>query len=489
MHVASIDTDRKEPILESQVNFDQDTAEAEVSALMVVLNNYRDCFALSLEELGCTHLTEMTVIEKPGSVPVHSKPYCTNLAERNAIREIATEWKNCGLVAETSSPYASPVLFVKKKNGEDRLVVDFRRLNSQAIPDRFPLPDIDDQLAQLAGAKLFCVLGCANGYLRIPLSEDSKAKTALITPDETGQFEWMIFGLKNGPAVFQLLMNQVLEPLRNNVVMCYLDNILIPARNWEEILEKLKKVLGAIREAGITLKLPKCFFGRRELEYLGFRIREGFLLPGKQKTEAIANMKPPEDVHGVRQFLGVTGFFRRFIAHYATKAGSLSRLLRKNSDFVWGDEQQEVFEQLEEELTLSPVLRLYDPAAPTEFHTDANVKGLAGMLLQQDMDGKWHLVFCVSKKTTDAEKNYHSGKLQLMAILWAVDRLRALLLGIPFVLVTDCQATVYLNTHRMLNPQIARWFNLLRQYAYEVRYRPGKKVAHVDCLSRSPEGP
>lgn len=186
---------------------------------------------------------------------------------------------------------------MKKKNGENRLVIDYRRLNSQTVPEHFPLPNIDDQLQRLSGAQIYCVLDCANGYLQLPLSEESKAKTAFITPDEIGQFERMVFGLRNGPAVFQRLMNKVLGSLCNTVALCYMDDLLIPAKDWEELLVRLKQVLDALRAAGLTLKISKCAFGSEEIDYLGFKIAKGYLQPGEVKQQAILDASTPTDVH------------------------------------------------------------------------------------------------------------------------------------------------------------------------------------------------
>ncbi|KAM7304055.1 putative polyprotein of retroviral origin [Ixodes scapularis] len=233
---------------------------------------------------------------------------------------------------------------------------------------------IDDQLQRLSGARMYYMLDCANGYIQLQLSEESKAKTAFITPDETDQFERMVFGLRNGPAVFQRLMNNVLGTLRNTVALCYMDDLLIPAKNLKHLLVQPKQVLDALRAAGQALKLSKCMFGSDELDYLGFKIVKGYLQPGEVKQQAILEASPPTDVHGVRRIMGLTGFLRRFIPHYALKAEPLTRLIKKDTKFTWGIEQHE--------LTEPPILKLYDPSAPTELHTDASMYGLAGMILQ-----------------------------------------------------------------------------------------------------------
>ncbi|KFM72496.1 Retrovirus-related Pol polyprotein from transposon 17.6, partial [Stegodyphus mimosarum] len=476
----------KVPISLSDVKIGSNLNVDHQQELLRLLNEYRDCFALNISELGCTDLIKMDIKEIEGSTPVCMKPYRTNASERAAIKKIVQEWKQNGIVTETRSPYASPVILVKKKTGEYRLVVDYRRLNSQTIKDKFPLPKIDDLLEQLHECSLFTTLDLAHGYLQIPLTESAKLKTAFVTPDESGQFERMIFGLTNAPSEFQRLMYHALSSSCNKDVLCYLDDILVPARTWEEMIQKLIKVFEALRAAKLTLKLPKCEFAKQEIEYLGFIINKNGIKPGSRKVEVISKFPEPKNIHEVRRFLGLTSFFRRFIPNYATKAGPLTQLTKKNQTFRWEESQRNSFKVLKNELTNQPILALYNPKAQTEVHTDACSEGIAGMLLQLGSDDKWHLVYCVSKKTTEAEKNYHSSKLELMAIVWTLDRLRQFLLGIEFTVVTDCQALVYMNAKKSTNPQIARWSILIQEYNFEIRHKPGIKMSHIDAISRAP---
>jgi hypothetical protein len=222
-----------------------------------------------------------------------------------------------------------------------------------------------------------------------------------------------------------------------------------------------------------------------EIEWLGFIFSAGKMKPGDRKTDAIAKLSVPKNVHVVQKFIGLVSFFRRFIPRFALKAAPLTKL-RKEDEFVWGTEQKLSFETLKQELTSEPILQLYNPTALTELHTDASALGLAGMLLQRDDVGVWHLVYCVSRKTSQTEKNYHSSKLELMAIVWSVERLRQFLLPIKFTVVSDCQALIYMNTYKTSNPQIARRFSLLSEYEYSIRHKPGKDMSHVDALSREP---
>lgn len=479
-------TESRRDIKLEDLKFDKSASDGERYEVLKLLNEYRDCVAFNLRELGCTNLTKMNIKEVEESKPVCSRAYRTNATERNTIKQIVDEWKANGIVSETRSPYASPVLLVKKKTGEQRLVIDYRRLNSQTVKDKFPLPRIDDLLETLGKSKLFTTLDLAHGYLQIPLTEDAKLKTAFITPDDTGQFERMIFGLANAPSEFQRLMHCVLGPLLNTKALCYLDDILIPAKSWEDMLLILREVLERLRTAHLTLKLSKCEFGKTEVEFLGFIINENGIKPGTRKIRAIQEFPEPKNIHEVRKFLGLTGYFRRFVTNYAQKAEPLTRLTQKNRTFEWKEQQKASFQLLKDQLTSDPILAHYQPNVDTEVHCDASAEGLSGMLMQRGQDGKWHLVYSVSKKTSETEKKYHSSRLELMAIVWTLDRLRQFLIGIKFKIVTDCQALVYMNAQKTTNPQIARWCSLIQEYDFDITHRPGKKIPHVDALSRAP---
>ncbi|UYV69772.1 hypothetical protein LAZ67_7000699, partial [Cordylochernes scorpioides] len=300
---------RKRPILPEDVNINHSLTPKERQENLDVVNEYRDCFALGMGELGCTDVTKMDIKEVDGSKPVCLRPYKTTASEREAIREIVREWKDNGIVTETRSPYASPVLLVRKKTGDHRLVVDYRRLNIQTVKDKFPLPRIDDLLEGLRNAKFFTTLDLAHGYLQIPLTDKAKLKTAFITPDDTAQFERMIFGLANAPAEFQRLVHSVLGPLLNKKAFCYLDDVIIPAKDWREMIERLREVLERIRSAKLALKPSKCEFGRREVEFLGYVISTGGLKPDPRKIKEVerdlnnavnktTNKTPFETLHG-----------------------------------------------------------------------------------------------------------------------------------------------------------------------------------------------
>ena len=478
---------RVEPITIEDINAGPALDVERKRELLQLLNEYRECSAMNESELGCTQLIEMDIVEKSGSEPVYAKPYKANARQRERMREIVGAWKRAGIVTETDSPYASPCLLTGKGDRSDRLVVDYRRLNQNTVRMNFPMPSIDEGMEFLHGQSVFAVLDLAQGYLQVPLSENAKAKTAFITPDETGQFERAMFGLMNAAFYFAKLMKMVFHKHSKELALVYFDDILIFARSWGELLVKLRKILQLLKDAGLTLNLRKCKFGLEQVEYVGFIVSKDGVQPGKQKVRALLEFPTPRNVHEVRRFHGMASFFRRFIPQFARIVAPLVQLFKKDNEFVWGEAQRIAFQIIKEKLGSEPVLAHYNANATcTELHTDASIEGLGDMLFQSDDRQVMHLVYAVSRRTSEVERAYHSSKLEFLAIVWPVERLRTLLIGIHFTVITDCQALVYVNSTRAKNPQFIRWVNALADYDYEILHRKGDKMGHVDALSRAP---
>lgn len=460
--------------------------EYEQNELIDLINDYRTCFATSMEELGCTTLGEMDIQLKEGSTPTSAKPYHTSREDRNTIKNHIQKWREHGIVEDTTSPFASPVILVKKQNGDSRMVVDYRRVNALTVKQPYPIPNIDQLIEKFTGSTMFTSLDLAHGYLQIPLSAEARKASAFITPDETGQFTRMYFGLMNAPYEFAKIMNQAMGKLKNNVVINYFDNYYIAARNWKEMRERLELVFKALMNANLTLRPSKCQFAAKQIEFLGFELSAQGIKPGIRKMEAIRSYREPVNVHEVRRFVGLVSYFRRFIPKFATIIRPITDLTKKTKEFEWNLLQKESFNKLKNLITEQPVIQIFDPTKYTELHTDASAAGLAGMLFQRDEIKQLKLVYCVSKKNSETERHYHSSKLELMAIVWSLDRLRHLILGIHVTIITDCQALAHMNTLKARNPQLIRWFDLLQEYDIEIKHRPGDKMQHIDALSRIP---
>lgn len=477
------DTDCK--ILKEQIIIDADLDEQVLEQLLSTLNSRRDCFAFSLAELGKTSLAEMQINLKD-SVPVTYRPYRISLAEREKVKTIVNELLDSGIIRESTSEYASPIILVAKKNGEVRMCVDYRALNHKTVKEKFPMPLIDDQIDKLSGQVFFSTLDLASGYHQVPVSESSKHLTAFVTPDGHYEYNRMPFGLTNAPAVFQRLILNLLKQRNIPGVLAYMDDVIIASRSLSEGIDRLSAVLDLIKKANLTLNLKKCHFFKRTIEYLGFEISSNGVRPGLRKIEAVSEYRTPENVHEVRQFIGLVSFFRRFVAGFACIAKPLTSLTRSNVVWAWGDEQEKAFKELKAVLISRPVLAIFNPEYLTELHTDASASGLGGILLQRADDSKpLHAVAYFSRQTSKDEQHFHSYELETLAVVASLNRFRVYLLGIEFKVVTDCNALRTTLTKRDLIPRIARWWLLVQEYTFTIEFRPGSQLVHADALSRN----
>ncbi|KAL0810525.1 hypothetical protein ABMA28_010646 [Loxostege sticticalis] len=308
-------------------------------------------------------------------------------------------------------------------------------------------------------------------------------KKELVT-GEGLNFTRMPFGLANAPSVFQKTINKMLKDVKNEA-LAFMDDIIVPADSIQQGMERLKIVLGLIKAAGLTLKLSKCNFFSKVIDYLGFEVSKKGVRPGTKKTEAVENFKCPSNQHEIRQFVGLASFFRRFVKDFAIIASPLTRLLKKDAKWEWGAEQIKSFTTLKAELVKRPILALYDVKANTQVHTDACKYGIAGMLLQEDEVGRWRAVAYYSRQTTIEEQKYHSFELETLAVIASLQRFRVYILGIKFAIVTDCNALRTTLSKRDMIPRIGRWWLQLQEYDCNIEYRPGNRMNHVDALSRN----
>lgn len=278
--VMRVETEKLKPLEESQLNIGTEDTKVRQKVISL-LNEYRGCFSDSAEEMGVSKSGEIE-IKLNDEVPFRYRPYRLSEPEKQKVRNIVSELLGAGIIQESNSPYASPLLLVKKKNGQDRMCIDYRKLNMKTIKSRYPLPRIDDQIDKLRSCSVFTTLDLYSGYHQIPVSENSKAFTAFITPDGHYEYSRMPFGLCNAPAVFQRLMNKIFSSCRE-IVAVYLDDIVIPTRTVDENIENLSKVLQILQKEGLTLNSKKCYFLYSFIDYLGFEINESGVKPGLTK--------------------------------------------------------------------------------------------------------------------------------------------------------------------------------------------------------------
>lgn len=471
---------------ECQINLGESVCEKYKNKLLNLLQCYEHCFAFNLKDLGCTNITEMS-IELTSSVPVVYRPYRLSYQEREKVRGMIDEMLEAGIIRESVSNYASPIILVRKKDGKVRMCVDYRLLNSITVKERYPMPIIEDEISRLSGQAWFITLDLMSGYYQVPIAENHKHRTAFVTPDGQYEFNRVPFGLANAPAVFQRMMNHVLGPARFNKATVYIDDVLVYGKDPDEALSRLEDVLQLLDKANLKLNLAKCNFLQNRIDYLGYEISSSGMRPGQTKTQCVSDFPQPSNVHGVRQFLGLVSYFRKFIRGFAELASPLTKLLKKDSKWEWSHDQQQAFEQLKSKLINRPVLAIYDYSAETELHTDASRIGLGAILMQRSPNTKsLQPVAYYSRQTSPEEKNFHSYELETLAVICALKKFRVFLLGKDFKVITDCSALRSTFQKRDIIPRIARWWLALQEFNCVIEYRAAAKMAHADALSRNP---
>lgn len=420
--------------------------------------------------------------------PVHQSPRRLSPLEMTAVNDQIKEWLDKDIIKPSKSDFASPIVLANKRDGSRRLCIDYRRLNKKLIKERFPLPIIEDQIDKLKEAKVFTSLDLKNGFLHVKVHKDSQKYTSFVTPQGQYEFKRMPFGLSTSPSVFQRFINDVFSDLiLDGTLLVYLDDLIIPGQTEEEGIRKLEKVLNRAEEFGLEFNWTKCHFLRTEIQYLGYIICDNEIRPSKEKIKAVINFKKPINIKSVQSFLGLTGYFRKFIRNYSLLAKPLTDLLKKDVVFNFDENCEKAFIELKQILCSSPVLRIYNPNSETELHTDASIDGYGAVLLQKSpKDGQFHPVYYMSKKTTPAERKYHSYYLEVLAIVTAIKKFRVYLLGIQFKIITDCSALTMTLQKKDLPPRVARWAMVLEEYDYKIEHRPGTRMKHADALSRNP---
>lgn len=427
---------------------------------------------------------EMDIIlqdEKPVYVPLRRR-----LApiEQKEVDKQTNEWLKDGIIQPSCSDYAAPILIVPKKDGTKRICVDFRQINKKIVKDRYPLANIEDTVDRLQSGKIFITLDLRNGFFHVPVKENSRKYTAFLTPNGHYEFLKAPFGLCTSPPVFQRYINAIFSKLiAQGIMMVYMDDIIIPAKDEFEALSRFKMVLEQAAKYGLDIKWKKCSLFRKMIEFLGYEIENGQVRSAKSVTASVTKYPLPKTPKALQRFNGFSGYFRKFIDHFAQIASPLTDMLRTNVKFNIGPHQQEAFEKLKRIISERPVLKIFQQGAETQLHTDASSKGLAAILMQKsDEDDEFHPVHFMSKRTQPDEEKLHSYDLEVLAIVKAVQKFRVYLLGNFFTIVTDCKA--FEQTMKKNVPKINRWAMVLEEFDYKVIHRSGNRMQHVDALSR-----
>ncbi|GKA35128.1 putative reverse transcriptase domain-containing protein [Tanacetum coccineum] len=455
-----------------------------VTLIIHIVRDFPEVFPEDLPGLPPTRQVEFQIDLVPGAAPVARAPYRLSPSEMKELSEQLKVLSNKGFIRPSSSPWGAPVLFVKKKDGSFWMCIDYRELNKLTVKNRYPLPRIDDLFDQLQGSSVYSKIDLRSGYHQLRVREEDILKTAFRTHYGHYEFQVMPFGLTNAPAVFMDLMNRVCKPYLDKFVIVFIDDILIYSKNKKEHEEHLKLILELLKKEELYAKFSKCEFWIPKVQFLSHVIDSEGIHVDPAKIESIKDWTSPKSPTEIRQFLGLAGYYRRFIEGFSKIAKPMTKLTQKKVKFVWGDKQEAAFQLLKQKLCSAPILALPEGSEDFIAYCDASKKGLGVVLMQREK-----VISYASRQLKIHEKNYTTHDLELGAVVFALKIWRHYLYGTKCTVFTDHKSLQHILDQKELNMRQRRWLELLSDYDCDIRYHPRKANVVVDALSRKEQEP
>ena len=446
-------------------------------ALTQLLQEFGDVFSEPQTLPPHRHL-DHHIILKEGVPPINVRPYRYPALQKDVIEKLVQEMLDSGVVRPSQSPYSSPIVLVKKKDGTWRMCVDYRELNKYTIMDKFPIPIIEELLDELYGSKFFSKIDLRSGYWQVRMCEEDIAKTAFRTHEGHYEFVVMPFGLTNAPSTFQALMNHVFKPYLRKFILVFFDDILVYSPTMDLHLLHLRTTLETLRFHTLYAKKSKCSFGDKQVEYLRHIISEQGVATDPQKIAAMQNWPTPTTVKQLRGFLGLTGYYRKFIKGYSHISKPLTELLKKNA-FSWTEQAEQAFLQLKTAMSTAPVLALPNLQDQFVIETDASGLGIGAVLMQRG-----HPLAYISKTLAPRHLGLSTYEKELLALVYAVEKWRPYLMSSPFLVKTDHYSLKYLVDQKISTPLQAKLLPKLLGLDYTIVYKKGKDNTAADALSR-----
>ena len=448
----------------------------------IIKKNY-NAFAFSDTDLGCVRDFEHR-IDLTSDIPIACRPYRMPHSKEIVVQEQIDKMLKTNVIRPSKSAYAAPCLLVYKKNGKPRLVIDFRRLNKVIQPISYPMPHLETSLQSLGGNKLYTTVDLLSGYHQVPIREQDKHITAFTTGKGLFEFNRVPFGMITSGAIMQLIIERVLAGLNNKICLVYVDDVVIYGKTEEEHDYNLNLVLQRLRENGYKISIDKCVFRAEEVECLGHIISQKGILPNPQKTDSLRNKPIPKTVKEVRQFLGLCGYYRRFVPNYAQIAHPLTDLTKKNKKFIWTPECQAAHENLINQIINPPCLAYPDFSAPFIVTTDASGEGI-GAVLSQIIEKVERPIAFYSRRLSETEKKYSPYDQEGYAIKLALQKWRYYLLDHKVIVRTDNQPIIGILKKRDCDGRLGKYLAVIQEYDIQFQYLPGSKNIVADFLSRS----
>ncbi|GJV50144.1 putative reverse transcriptase domain-containing protein [Tanacetum coccineum] len=444
-----------------------------------IVRDFPEVFPEDLSGLPPTRQVEFQIDLVPGAAPVARAPYRLAPSEMKELSEQLKELSDKGFIRPSSSPWGALVLFVKKKDGSFWMCIDYRELNKLTVKNRYPLLRIDDLFDQLQGSSVYSKIDLRSGYHQLRVREEDILKTAFRTRYGHYEFQVMPFGLTNAPAIFMDLMNRVCKPYLDKFVIVFIDDILIYSKNKQEHEEYLKLILELLKKEELYAKFSKCEFWIPKVQFLGHVIDSEGIHVDPAKIESIKDWASPKSPTEIRQFLGLAGYYRRFIEGFSKIAKPMTKLTQKKVKFEWGDKQEAAFQLLKQKLCSAPILALPEGSEDFIAYCDASKKGLGAVLMQREK-----VIAYASRQLKIHEKNYTTHDLELGAVVFNLKIWRHYLYGTKCTVFTDHKSLQHILNQKELNIRQRCWLELLSDYDCEIRYHPGKANVVVNALSR-----
>ncbi|PRQ56667.1 putative nucleotidyltransferase, Ribonuclease H [Rosa chinensis] len=451
-----------------------------IPELQPLLTSYEDLFSPPIG-LPPKRAIDHRITLLPNAGPVNVRPYRYAHSQKTELEAQVQEMLSQGIIRPSRSPFSSPVLLVRKKEGTWRFCVDYRSLNNVTVKDRFPIPVVDELLDELHEAKYFSKLDLRSGYHQIRMHQEDIPKTAFRTHEGHYEFVVMPFGLSNGPSTFQALMNDVFKHVLRKFVLVFFDDILIYSSDLHSHLIHLEEVFQILQQHQLKVKMAKCSFCQSKVTYLGHVISGQGVSVDPDKVQCLNEWPKPQTVKGLRGFLGLAGYYRRFVQNFGLIAQPLNDMLKANN-FFWSTAAEDAFQRLKLAVTTAPVLALPDFNQAFTVETDASGLGIGAVLTQQK-----HPIAYLSKTLSPKNQVLSVYDKEMFAILFAIDKWRPYLLGNQFTILTDHQTLKHLLTQRITTPSQHKWLAKLLGYDYKIEYRPGHLNTVPDVLSRKHE--
>lgn len=443
-----------------------------------LLESYADLFAEPTELPPFRDGFDHQIPLESGANPVNQRPYRYSSLQKDTIDKMVQEMLSQGIIQYSSSPYASSIVLVKKKDGSWRLCVDYRGLNKKTIKDKYHIPLLEDLLDELGGSRYFSKLDLRAGFHQLRMFPHDVYKNAF--KSHAGHYEYLVmsFGLTNAPCTFQGLMNHIFKDVARKFMLVFFDDILVYSRTWEAHLQNLEAVFLILRQQRLYLKASKCTFGATVIEYLGHFISAEGVSTDPSKIKVVEQWPVPSNQKQLRSFLGLANYYRRLIKGYNIIACPLTNLLKKER-FSWNTEATEAFSALKKALMTSPVLALPDFEKTFVVETDASNTGVGAVLMQDN-----HPICFISRALGPRHQSLSVYEKELMVVIHAVQTWSAYLTHRPFIIKTDQKILKFLMEQKVSTPFQHMWLSKLMWYTFEIQYKQGKENYVADALSR-----